>query len=87
VLPRYQPSTVLDQSPHHLQLRSSASVAEITAFYRKALDHGGWKVSVTVARSEVGKFVAWRGAQGTTVVINTAGPAGTMISVSTYQRG
>jgi hypothetical protein len=32
VLPRYQPSTVLDQSPHHLRLRSSASVAEITAF-------------------------------------------------------
>ena len=86
-LPRYQPLTVVNQSPHHLQLRSSASVADITAFYRKALDTGGWKVSVSVQQSEVGKFVAWRGGQGTTVVINTAGPVGTMISVSTYQRG
>ena len=42
---------------------------------------------VTVEHPGVGKFVAWRGSQGTTVVINTAGPEGTMASDSTYPQG
>jgi hypothetical protein len=86
-LPTYHPATVLSHTAHHVQLKSSASVTQITAFYRKHLVQGGWKVTVVVRRPDIGKFVAWRGSTGVTVVINTAGPVGTMVSVSNYRRG
>jgi hypothetical protein len=44
-------------------------------------------VTVAVRRPDIGKFVAWRGSSGVTVVISTAGPVGTMVSVTNYRRG
>lgn len=44
-------------------------------------------MTVAVRRPDIGKFVAWRGSNGVTVVINTVGPVVTMVSVSSYRRG
>jgi hypothetical protein len=78
----YQPSSVIRQAPGHLQLSSPDSVTKISAFYDSAL--AGWTIVSSKKNPFSTNVTARRGNQGVTVSINTAGPAGTMISVSTY---
>ncbi|HVB45895.1 MAG TPA: hypothetical protein VNF47_24740 [Streptosporangiaceae bacterium] len=83
-LPVYQPSVLVSKTANHVQLTSTSSVEQVTAFYDKALSEGGWTVISASKSAFSTSITAKRGTTGTTLSITAAGPAGTTISISTY---
>jgi len=59
-------------------------VAKVTAYYQQALSQDGWALPSSTKTAASANFVAKRSGAGATVAVNTTGPSGTAISISTY---
>jgi hypothetical protein len=82
-LPRYQPSSVVSDTPGSLQLTSPDSVQKVTAFYDNALAQGGWSIVSSSKTAYSTSITAKRGSTGTSLSISSTG-SGTYISLTTY---
>ena len=82
-LPKYEPSSVVSDTPGSLQLTSPDSVQKVTAFYDKALTQGGWNIVSSSKTAYSTNITARRGSTGTTLSISVTG-SGTYISLTTY---
>jgi hypothetical protein len=87
-LPTYQPSKTVSQtqafSSSTYVLLTRDPLERVSAFYRDALDQGGWHiVSATGALPWSTHLIAKRDKQGATIQISSTG-VGSSISVTTY---
>jgi hypothetical protein len=82
-LPGYKPSTVVSDNPGSLQLRSPDSVAQVTAFYDKALSGGGWTIVSSSKTPASTSITAKKNGTGTTLAVSSTG-SGSYISLTTY---
>jgi hypothetical protein len=82
-LPKYEPSTVVSDTPGSLQLTSQDSIQKVTTFYDNALTQGGWSIISNSRNAYSTNITAKRGSTGTTLAISVTG-GGTYISLTTY---
>lgn len=80
-LPAYQPSKVVSETSGGTELSTADSVSKVTRFYENALKDGGWRVVSTAKTAAKTTIVAMRGRNGVGILISSAVPAGTSISV------
>ena len=77
----YQPSKVVSETSGGTELSTADSVSKVTRFYENALKDGGWRVVSTAKTAAKTTIVAMRGRNGVGILISSAVPAGTSISV------
>jgi hypothetical protein len=82
-LPKYEPSSVVSDSPGSLQLTSPDSVKKVTVFYDNLLTKGGWKIVSSSKTAYSTNITATKGSTGTTLSVSVSG-SGTYISLVTY---
>lgn len=82
-LPEYRPSSVISKATGHVLLTTSASLAQVTAFYEAELSKGGWTIISSAKTTFSTNITARRDHTGTTLAIVATGPT-TSISISTY---
>jgi hypothetical protein len=80
-LPAYQPSKVVSEASGHTLLSTADSVSKVTRFYENALKDQGWRIVSTAKTAARATIVAMHGTRGAGILISSAGPAGTSISV------
>jgi hypothetical protein len=79
---RYQPSTIVTQSPSYTLLHTSDGVTRVSDFYAKQFSHG-WTVVNKTLTAHSGSFTVRKSGHGANVVIAPM-PSGASISISTY---
>ncbi len=88
VVPEYKPSTVT--SSEHVggasktELSSPDSADKVTAFYKNALQSGGWQVEKTTKSGGAVEYKAIKGTAAVEIKISSAG-AGASITVKVIQ--